>query len=83
MVLKGPGAYQQTADPRRDGSTEEGAQAMRLQAHRGRNQACASNEAPVTSVLCPAVSLAVFPKAGESRARLGEVVGAKCDQVSF
>lgn len=83
----GPGAYQlsqQTADPRRDNSTEkECAQAMRLQAHRGRNQAWAFNKALLTSVPWAAVAWSVFPKADENGVRLGAVVGAKCDHVSL
>lgn len=47
MELEAYQLSQQTADPRRDNSTaKERAPAMRLQAHRGWNQAWAFNKAP-------------------------------------
>lgn len=57
MELEAYQLSQQTADPRRDNSTEkERAQSMRPQAHCGWNQACAFNKAPCLLSFCWCVS---------------------------
>lgn len=56
---------------------------MRLQVTMDVTRPSVCNEAPAASTLCTAVIPGSLLKADESKIRLGEVVGAKCYQVSF